>query len=98
MSEQRNTTTMLIVFDNSGRVVSAMPLGDSSDQKIKIGIVPLPGQRVCKAQVPSVIAGLSGPDLHAVLDRVTFEQKSEKVNLRPLKIEHVSERKSKSQK
>lgn len=98
MSEQRNTTTMVIVFDDSGRVVSAMPVGDSSDQKIKIGIVPLPGQHLCKVQVPSVLAGLPGPELHAALEGVTLEQKAGKVNLRPVKIEHVSGRKSKSQK
>lgn len=63
------TRSMLVVTDATGRVVAAAHAGKAGDERIGVGIAPLPGQTIHEVEVPEPLTRLSGRDFHQFMSQ-----------------------------
>ena len=85
------TTKMLLVVDAAGRVIAAAHEVDESSQKgMSTGIMPLPGQRILRVDVPEQIANLkSGSDLHLALSQIKAGHEAVGIEFKEIRTKHA---------
>ena len=89
MAQKVRTRKMLIVTDESGRIVAAAHPGDASMKGVNVGIVALTGQVIHEVDVPEALSQLSGRDFHQVMSQARMEPGTLKITFPEIRIQRA---------
>lgn len=76
----KSKKVMLVVIDQTGRIVAAAHTDGGNSSDLNTGLSPLPGQEVHEVEIPAELARLkSGHDFHMALAHAKFDRATKKV-------------------